>query len=352
MDEAVLRIVLQDQAQGATNPSAPAGSEPAPQPAQPEKPKPYDIPDPRISAGMDKRVEMQDYAHDILAGAQVDLEKFQDKKKDEKFDPVKVGKALLKGDIAEGLAGFGVPKEFIEAAVPGIGIALLAKAVLDKVNAEVIGGIKSGIGTVGDTATSIASVNQDVTVPIAQLGDAASSAGEKVAGLMPVVGYFAVAIGESGKALSQLMQAIDATAKHYEESNVNIAMASAQAEVRQTMRDMQRGQLLGNNLGTYVTAKSKLENDVEDIKARLLDTMMPLIITIVQSMDTWVKGLEKLVPSSETASTALGLMFPNLAAAKILLDEINRKTKDENEIEDPTAVLFRQGALAPDVERP
>lgn len=381
-DEAVLRILLQDSGQGSTatggGAGAPAGSGPSTDPGVKSgadylvnsqdyarsllKSAEQDLATFQRQqhemgmAGADAKVSMQDRARSILAGAQEDLEKFQEEhaaKQPGQFDLLKSGSALMRGDVPGALQGMGLSADAVASAVPVAGIALAAKAVADKINREVVEGIKGGIGTAGSIATSVASVNQDVTVPLNQLSTAASEAGESLMSLAPELGVFMVGLGESGKALTQLMQAVDATAKHYEQYSAEVAMAAARAEVRQTTRDIRRANRLGAGLADYVTAKSKLENDVEDIKAALLEMLLPLITNIVNGISDSIHGTEKIV-------TVMGLlnrlstegMVSQESQLRILTQiyETLFKKNEEVEIQDPTTILFKQGALAKDIE--
>lgn len=290
-------------------------------------------------AGAEVLIEKQDYARDILAGAQEDLEGFQEehKKKSAGIDFTKIGKAGMRGDIPGMLEGAGIPEDAIAGALPAVGAGLMVKAINDKINKAIIDGIKSSIGTAGNIATSIATVNQDVTAPIAQLGDAASKAGEKIDEYVPIIGKFGIIAGESAKALAQMMQAVDATAKHYSQYNADLAAASTQAEVRQTMRDISRSQLLGPRLSEYVTAKSKLENDVEDMKAAILNELMPTLNLVVEGLGDFVKFAGPTLAQSTKIALAVSGITPITGMIKEVRDYFKGK---EEEVKSPTDYLF------------
>lgn len=376
-EEAVLRIVLQDPAAQGSATTPPAGtvapppvSTPPPQrptaqaavvaapvPALPPRTAPFDP-----AAEATKRYEREERDKAVSAAYK---EMYGDKP--DLFEALtKAAKSGMQGDIGglvKGVTGdggaleaMGVGTEALAAAAPPVAIALVAKEIGDKINRAIIDGIKSEIAKAGEIATSIAQVNQDVTVPIEKLGDATSKAGEKIDEYVPLVGKLVIATGEAGKALAQLMRAIDDTAKHYEQYSVDVAMASAQAEVRQTTRDLARGQILGGNLGQYVTAKSKLENDVEDLKARILNQLLPSVTNIV-------RGLDVMLVTAEKSATALAIvadiaiqgpsLFVNAKKQRELLERIHRlMEKEEENIEDPTTVIFRtRGILESPLDR-
>lgn len=327
------------------------------------------------NAAADVLIGMQDYAREILAGAQEDLEKFQKEQEEKKSggitdifksisDAIKKGLGgdfggMIKGITGEGgaMEKMGISTEAVASVVPVVGAVLAAKQVADMVNQMAIDSIKSGIGTAGSVATSIASVNEDVTVPMAQLGDATSKAGEKLTYLSPMLGYFTVAVGESGKALASLMQAVDQTAKHYEDYSVDIAMASARAEIRQTMGNLRRGQSLGAGLGSYIEAKSKLENHVEDIKTTILERMLPLITMMVKAADTTLTLGEKAWDMQIDAAKAIIQTRPELLGLikiqNMILGEIRDSAEEKkDEIEDPITVLLKDNGMAEPFEPP
>ena len=140
-------------------------------------------------------------------------------------------------------------------------------------------------------------------------------------------------------ALAGLMQAVDSTAKHYAEFNASVAMASAQADVRQTMRDIDRGRLIGSNLGNYVTAKSKLENDVEDIKAQLLNVLLPYITGLVDKINEGVRLAGILGNAAEIATRFERGVFGQVTGIADILDYFKSKAQADD-MKDPITVLF------------
>lgn len=203
---------------------------------------------------------------------------------------------------AEGMAG-------AAGAVGAVGAIVMAAKV---VNDAVVGSIRSTISTMGDVMRGIASPNNDPSVPIGALGDAASKAGEKVSMFVPTVGFMGVAAGEAAKSLSSLMQALDQTANKYGEYSPEIAQAQAIAEVNTTLGDMRRAQEVGPELARYVQVQGELQNKFEDIKIKLLVKILPAvtrILEIIEMATSAGEGIEKAVsaltqPLSSLASAA------------------------------------------------
>ena len=229
------------------------------------------------------------------------------------------------GGAAAGAAGG------IAAAAPPVAIAMAVKAAVDAVTQSVIGGIKSAVSGAGAVAAGIASANADPSVPIGQLGDVTSKAGEKIAEVLPVMGFFVVAIGEAGKAFSTLMQAVDKTAQRYGEYSPEVAQAQAFAEIKQTMGDLRRSREVGPELARYLVAQSDLQQKFEDIKIRLLTQMLPIITNVL-------KVLEAVVPSGDTISTTIQMLVNSMGpvAAGIQLISTTMKDQSRKEPNDPT----------------
>lgn len=238
----------------------------------------------------------------------------------------------VKGLMGKGgvLEKMGVGSEALAAAAPPIAIALAAQKAADMIKDMVVEGIRTGIANAGELATTIAGVNNDVTADMMKLDKATLGASTALAGLM---------------------QATDATAKHYEQFSSDLAMASAQADVRQTMRDITRAELLGGNLGKYVTAKSKLENDVEDIKAKLLDVLLPYITGLVERIDDGVKIAEILGTATEIGTRIDREVLAKITSMDQVLEYFRQKNDIAEPIEDPVTTLFKddKGVVVPNL---
>lgn len=167
------------------------------------------------------------------------------------------------------------------------------------------GRIKGVIGGIGDFITKRASANTDPSVPLAALGDAASSAGEYLGSF----GYLVIGAGESLKAFSTVMQALDATSKRYGEYSPEIAQAQAVAEVQQTMGDLRRAQEVGPELAKYLIAQSDLQQHFEDSKAKFIAKITPIITRILEVVDMAVTSGEGIQNAILSLLKPLGEIF-------------------------------------------
>lgn len=156
-------------------------------------------------------------------------------------------------------------------------------------------GISSTIGAVGGLASTIASPSSDPAEPIAKMGEAASKASEY---LTPFSTELLIA-GQSLKALSSIMGAVNSTAQRYGEFNPVIAQAQAIAEVRQTMGDFKRSQVAATELAHFVMAQSDLQQRFEDIKIKLLTKMLPPLTRILELIESVIAGGENMFKGVE-----------------------------------------------------
>ncbi len=156
---------------------------------------------------------------------------------------------------------------------------------------EAVKGVLRGVGGV---LQGIASANADPSVPLAAMGDAASSAGEKLTYFIPAVGLSVMAMGEMTKSFAGLMRALDQTAQRYGEYSPDIAQAQGLADIRQTIGDMERSQQIGPELAKYVDAQSQLQQTVEDVKVGLLEEFLPLVTGAVETVNQIAKDIAEI----------------------------------------------------------
>lgn len=223
------------------------------------------------------------------------------------------------------------------AAVPVVGMVMAVKEIADKIKAEIIGGIKAAIGGVGGVFEAAAAPGADPSVPIGQLGDAATAASEKLVDMGLPIGYMTIALGETVSSLSRLMRSIDQTAGRYGEYNAGIAQAQAIAEIRHTMGDFRRAQEVSGEMAKYLMAQSDLQQKFEDIKVKMLAKILPSVTRAIEI-------LEAIMPSGEGIANAIGVLT---APLEIIAEGISvivgmEKENRLDDPRDPTEVLFRE----------
>jgi hypothetical protein len=165
------------------------------------------------------------------------------------------------------------------------------------------------------------------------MGEAASQA----SAYLGPFSYSVLIAGESLKALSTVMKAIDQSAQHYGQYSPEIAQAQAVAEIRQTMGDFKRAQVVGSEMAKYVIAQSDLQQKVEDVKVKILTKLLPLVTRAVEIIEVIVDTGNNSIKVFETISAPL-LVLANAATAGLSM--LGKKIDEENLPDDPTKQLF------------
>lgn len=247
---------------------------------------------------------------------------------------------VVPAEDAEGAAAATGSISAMEAA-PIVGAAIAAAVAIDKAITSAIKGAVSGVGRL---VTGIASSDPDPAVAITGMGDAAEKAGEQMKGpLTFAMGYVAVAGGEAAKALGGLMQAVDSTAKKYEEYSPTIARQEAIAEVKHTLGDLRRAQEGGLELARYVKVQADIQEKFEDIKIKLLTK----ILFVLNPM---LEGADNLMAGANGIEAAIKALLAPLAAIPGVGNRLANIWEDNAKppVDDPTSVLFRdQGVKSP-----
>ncbi len=146
---------------------------------------------------------------------------------------------------------------------------------------------------VGNFVTSLVSPSNDPAVFVNAFGSAVQETGSLLAMANPVVGAFTVGIGAAVGVVGDLMQAFDGMVDRYAKYNPEIAVAKAEADVAQIMNDMRRAQQAGPSLIQYIQQRQDMQQKVEDMKIRIMQTVMPAVLHIMEL-------IEKLMPLAET----------------------------------------------------
>lgn len=251
-----------------------------------------------------------------------------------------VAGAITRGaNLARGVAGgdvAGVAGQLGGAGAAGpVGAVMAVKAAVDAVNEKVIGGIRSAVNGISGIANAIADSSADPSIPLSNVGDAASKAGEKISSVVPALGWMTVAVGETVSALGGFMRVLDKTVERYAEYSPQIAQAQAVAEIRQTMGDLRRSGEVSAAMTQYVMARADLQQKFEDIKVKLLNKIVPIASRILEL-------IEAIMPSGQGIETAIngvgGTLTILSAVAEELVRMIGKATTPE--VEDPTSQLL------------
>lgn len=138
---------------------------------------------------------------------------------------------------------------------------------------------------------SMSSLFQQMGGGVSQAASVASTA----MGGLAAVGYalkleFDMLVG-AARAVDDALTSIAQTARYYQSE---VAAATALADVRSMISDIQQAQTLGPGLAQYVTARSELAASVKGLETTLVADILPLAIDMTQYLNDAVKGFSNL----------------------------------------------------------
>jgi hypothetical protein len=140
---------------------------------------------------------------------------------------------------------------------------------------------------------------QMATAGVQQAGSALGAIGRLDAGgladgfqsLASTVPVFGTVIAGATGAARKFMAGLDETSRRLAGYNGTLAVAQAQADVRQIMGDIRRANSLGDPMAKYVEARSKLSDAGQDALAKILKPLLPLITKIVDLLTAATEGI-------------------------------------------------------------
>ncbi len=173
-------------------------------------------------------------------------------------------------------------------------------------------------------AVSLVSASPDPAIFVNAFGAAVEQAGSLLVAAGVASGGFAVAIGAAVSILGEFMHAMDGMVERYGQYNPEIALAQAQAEVRQMMGDIRRAQEAGPNLVRYIQQRSDMQQKFEDAKIRMMNTLMPVALNLMEI-------LTNLMPAVELAVKEIGSALSFLGDINKILGSIDKNTKKQQD---------------------
>jgi len=176
------------------------------------------------------------------------------------------------------------------------------------------------------------------------------------------VGVLAAAANAATSAISGLASAANSAADKYAPYSGAISLAQAQADIRETLGDMRRAREYGADLAKFVEAQSKLGQSWEDVKAKFLSVIVPVLTKIfellqglidglanpaqaIQDTKDLIKDLDEKVGKGGLETLPLGLG----AAISLLKALPDIKKNTDPKIEDEVGTLTKlRGLIAPE----
>lgn len=177
------------------------------------------------------------------------------------------------GTVASGAQGIG-------AATAGgpVGLAIAGAIAIQR---QVEESFRSSVAAIGESLRSVAALDAR------GIADGFSALTEKI----PLVGP---ALAEVNKQIGSFADALTQTARRLASYSGELALAEAQADIRQTLGDLRRAQKLGTDLGRFEDARSRLSDVSQDLLADLLKPLIPLITNVLENLIRVVKTVEDL----------------------------------------------------------
>lgn len=196
-------------------------------------------------------------------------------------------------------------------------------------------------------AMTMASAEASSARTISEVGQSMSAFGDAQSRMVPLMGVYNQQMGQAISTIGQFIAAIDGVVKRYAQYSPGIAIAQAQAEVVQIMRDMARARALEPQLISHVYAQMELQQKFEDIKMRFLQQAIPFLNRILPLVEQMMPDVAEVARQSLViAATILALpriLFGGYEEVKKIIAEIASNTRKEPDLSwlDPTLELMK-----------
>jgi hypothetical protein len=259
---------------------------------------------------------------------------------------VPVGQALqtaggaVGGGLGSALEGAGT----LLAGGPAGAIAAAVKAIYDQVTQA----LADAVNAIGDSLQKVASLDPRVFV------DGLNAIVERV----PLVGKALAAFNDQ---FAAFVESLKRTAERLAPFSGELAVATAQADVAQTLGDLRRAQQLGSGLARFTEAESRLSQTAQDILATILERLVPIATDVLEQLQGLLEfskiaaaGIEGAIDGATTTNRGfLQGFLGGLTGVPSTLREIARNTRPHD---DPpsTALILRDllGLSLPDSPAP
>lgn len=181
---------------------------------------------------------------------------------------------------------------------------------------------------------------QNASTQMQAVGSAATAASGAVAGLgkvikplAPVFEALDAAVGMTVGAFTGLFNAMEAASEEVMAFNPNIMLERLSSDLNVLQKQMQRAQLVGDELAEFEGARGEFVSVMEDIKTVLIKVFGPLITKIVkivtallQEFLTFMPGILKwLSQVVESLSAAIALIPGVGGAVTDVLDKVSKR---------------------------
>jgi hypothetical protein len=234
--------------------------------------------------------------------------------------------------------------ESLAAAIPIVGAVAAGFMIVNQAMKDFRDKMVGGVAAAGQFVGYLASADTKIATPLENTGEGLKTFGDKLWALNPAASTLTMMVGESVKQFGALTRELDATTKRYAQYNPQLAVSDAMRDMRMTLGDLRRAQVVGPNLAKYNDATSRLENQLEDAKAALLNQLLPVVTAIVE-------GISDVVTGVEATAVAVALLaehpFDPVLVGKELARVMDRLNKEKMDMEKWETMMQALSAVQP-----
>jgi hypothetical protein len=189
---------------------------------------------------------------------------------------------------------------------------------------------KSLRGTIGGQFGTAAGAVLDVASAAGKVASTTGAAEGGAAGLGPVAVAATAVVG----AFVALNKATDEMVKKFEGYSANLSAATAQADVRSQLGDLRRAQEIGPKLAEFVTAQSKMDQSLEDIKITIMQSVVPILTDMLEVLRPLVESQGGLL---SVTSNVAQFLYNNSALGILgnILKELKSRDETSTDTFDP-----------------
>lgn len=167
---------------------------------------------------------------------------------------------------------------------------------------------------------------------VGQFGGAVGQAAELLHKFNPAVLGATIGVGA-------LVNAFDNAVRRYSEVSPEVAQAQAMVEVRQVMNDIRRGQEHGRDLARFVEAQGRMQEKFEEAKMKFITKITPIVEAIFELLGFVMDGIGAIPQIADQLASPLSSIAEHVGESVAM----QRDSRYEKNVDDPTTVLFKGG---------
>lgn len=188
-----------------------------------------------------------------------------------------------------------------------------------------------------DVARMFTSANTSPASFVGALSGTIRTTADALGEFNPVLGKATAAVAFFTETLASVMRNLDDMVKRFAMFSPALAQAEARADVVQTFNDMRRAQEVTPALISYLQARTQLQQSVEDAKARFINQVTPLIVRGMEVIEFFLPLLERM--ANQGVDTVKILEAITVGPLESIVRLLKGEPKAFQGIEDPWEVV-------------